>query len=145
MERIEYNRESRNTGNSIETIQPNFRSSPKSKKSPKSDDGGTKSHGGIADYDGNTFVAFVDISGLKKMMGDGEEGAKDALYALGCSNIQSIHCKSSTPPTVITIFSKTSPFEGINSSTCILYVPTGSKAAYQTAVYWDTFVNIIEE
>ena len=35
-------------------------------------------------------------------------------------------------------------FYGINKTSCILYVPTGSKALYQAANQWKDFVNIVE-
>lgn len=36
-------------------------------------------------------------------------------------------------------------FEGVNRTTCILYVPFGSKESYRNSVYdWNEFVNIVE-
>jgi len=35
-------------------------------------------------------------------------------------------------------------FWGVDKTTCILYVPIGSKKAYQNAIYWKDFKNIIE-
>jgi len=37
-----------------------------------------------------------------------------------------------------------SVFEGVNKSTCTLYVPNGSKDAYSKAEGWKDFINIIE-
>jgi hypothetical protein len=38
-----------------------------------------------------------------------------------------------------------SVFAGINKTTCILHVPVGSLAAYQSAQYWNEFTNIIAD
>jgi len=35
-------------------------------------------------------------------------------------------------------------FWGVNKTTCILYVPMGSMKAYQNAIYWKDFANIVE-
>ena len=35
-------------------------------------------------------------------------------------------------------------FEGINFDTCILYVPVGSKTAYENAEGWNQFKHIVE-
>ena len=55
-----------------------------------------------------------------------------------CRNMQSIKMESSTPPAV------TNPFTGIPKTSCILYVPAGSKSAYQSAEVWCNFTNIVE-
>ncbi len=55
----------------------------------------------------------------------------------GCSRLETIYCKGTTPAT---IYGNT--FSNYNAT---LYVPTGSKEAYQAASYWSNFVNIVEE
>jgi len=77
-----------------ETIQKN----DASKKSPTSrgnkstsDDGGLKSHGGIENYTGETFVAFIDISGFKNMMRQGYDVAQKALDTFYKAGYDVIH------------------------------------------------------
>ena len=55
-----------------------------------------------------------------------------------CSDLTEIYCLSETPAR---IYSTT--FQGLYD-TVTLYVPAGSKAAYQAANYWKNFTNIVE-
>ena len=55
----------------------------------------------------------------------------------GCSRLETIYCKGTTPATIYGC-----TFSNYNAT---LYVPTGSKEAYQAASYWSNFVNIVEE
>lgn len=56
---------------------------------------------------------------------------------LKCDSLKEVHIKTAIPPTG-KAFSQTSPH-------CTLYVPIGSKAAYEAASYWNTFDTIVEE
>jgi hypothetical protein len=59
----------------------------------------------------------------------------------GCYNLSEIHSPNSTPPA-----SARGCFGGgVNKETCLLYVPIGSKATYQSTPGWQDFINIIEE
>ncbi len=58
-----------------------------------------------------------------------------------CSALKAIYISSATP---IDLSHRYRVFDGINLSTCILYVPAGSKSAYQSANQWKDFVNIVE-
>lgn len=60
-----------------------------------------------------------------------------------CSSLTSIIANSITP---IDLSANTyqNDFEGIKQSTCILYVPIGSKSDYQSAFEWKDFTNIVE-
>ena len=58
----------------------------------------------------------------------------------GCS-LNSIYENSILPPDVSW---ESDVFNGINKSTCTLYVPSGSKSAYQAAGQWKNFTNIVE-
>ena len=58
----------------------------------------------------------------------------------GCTGLIAIKCESETPPTI----SGTNVFAGVPWSTCILYVPNGSKDAYVKAEGWKVFKNIRE-
>ena len=58
-----------------------------------------------------------------------------------CSNLTSIFACSKLP---IDLSASSNVFYNINKTTCILNVPTGSKAAYQAAAQWKDFTNIVE-
>ena len=60
----------------------------------------------------------------------------DAFY--GCNNLKKIYASPTTPPSVYY------PFSYTTYENATLYVPTGSKAAYQAADYWKDFTNIVE-
>lgn len=63
--------------------------------------------------------------------------------AFSSANIKSLYLSSSTPLKYAgnTIFTR--PFSGYNSAT--LYVPVGSKSAYQADPFWNLFNTIIEQ
>ncbi|MFZ4725058.1 MAG: leucine-rich repeat domain-containing protein [Paludibacter sp.] len=50
----------------------------------------------------------------------------------------------SYPTVPVDLTSSISVFSGVNKSTCVLYVPKGSKTLYQTADQWKDFTNIVE-
>jgi len=58
-----------------------------------------------------------------------------------CTGLQSIKVHNTFP---VNLSSVTNVFTGINKTTCILYVPAGSKADYQAADGWKDFTNIVE-
>lgn len=58
-----------------------------------------------------------------------------------CWNLSSIYANAIIP---VDLSSSDSVFNYVNKNTCILYVPVGSKLAYQTAYQWKDFVNIKE-
>jgi hypothetical protein len=60
---------------------------------------------------------------------------------IGCTNINSITVNASKP---IDLTSSINVFSGINTASCVLNVPQGSKAAYQSANQWSSFTNIVE-
>ena len=55
-----------------------------------------------------------------------------------CSNLTSIRVENGTPPSIRNVTFDT------DKSNCTLYVPSGSKSAYQNAKYWNEFQNIVE-
>ncbi len=59
----------------------------------------------------------------------------------GCSGLSSIRVNNPVP---VDLSSKTDVFSGIDQSTCILYVPAGSKTAYQNAEKWKDFQSVVE-
>ncbi|GHT21633.1 hypothetical protein AGMMS4957_10660 [Bacteroidia bacterium] len=60
----------------------------------------------------------------------------------GCIGLKEIHSENPTPPTVV---DPTNTFANVDRTTCKLYVPKGSLAAYKAAYGWMDFFNIIEE
>jgi hypothetical protein len=65
---------------------------------------------------------------------------KDGVF-YNCITLNSIYTFSQTP---IDLSTKSYVFNGVNKTTCTLYVPIGSKSLYQAAVQWKDFTNIIE-
>ena len=62
---------------------------------------------------------------------------------ISCPNLKSIHVKAPIPLVLDKDYPDT--FLGLPTSTCVLYVPAGSKTAYQNAPQWWYFKNILEE
>ena len=58
----------------------------------------------------------------------------------GCGNITEIYCKAATPPQV----DVASAFPAQDFEKCRLYVPTGSKTAYESHGEWSKFLTITE-
>jgi hypothetical protein len=65
--------------------------------------------------------------------------ANGAFY--GCTSLTSIYANATTP---VDLSSSLEVFNGVNKTTCFLYVPVGSKAAYKAANQWKDFKNIVE-
>lgn len=61
--------------------------------------------------------------------------------AFNCSSLTELHATATKPY----IFSSLYTFMSVNKATCILYVPTGTKALYAAAQQWNEFTNIVEE
>jgi len=61
--------------------------------------------------------------------------------SISCSGLTAIYSLSPTPITL----SEDYVFSSVNKSTCVLYVPKGSKAAYQALNQWKEFSNISED
>ena len=59
----------------------------------------------------------------------------------GCTGLTSIYSNSTLP---INLSSSIDVFSMVNKITCTLYVPVGSKSAYQAANQWKDFTNIVE-
>lgn len=59
----------------------------------------------------------------------------------GCTSLSSITVNVQTP---LTFGLYVLPFDGVNKTTCTLYVPAGTRTAYKTAEQWKEFVNIVE-
>ena len=59
----------------------------------------------------------------------------------GCSGLASIYAYAPIP---LTLESNSGVFTNVNKSSCILYVPEGSKSAYQSATIWNEFLSPTE-
>ena len=58
-----------------------------------------------------------------------------------CSGLTAIYSYTTTP---VDLSLSNDVFAGVMKSSCILYVPQGTKTAYQTANQWKDFTNIVE-
>ena len=111
----------------------------------------------IGDYAFSSCIGLtnIDIPNNVRSIGDGAfyncSGITDIIIGRNvtkigdnafedCSNVYSIALECETPPT---IYSETFLGSGA-SSRATLYVPSGTKAAYQSASYWKAFKNIVE-
>jgi len=61
-----------------------------------------------------------------------------------CTSLSSIYSYPISPVDLSSISLSSNVFYNVNTSTCMLYVPTNSKALYQAAIQWKDFTNIIE-
>jgi len=82
--------------------------------------------------------AFENCSGITSIIIPSSVTSIGARAFKGCSGLTSVTIGSTTPPNVYS-----DSFEGITNS-ATLYVPAGSKAAYEAANYWKEFKEIIE-
>jgi len=64
----------------------------------------------------------------------------------GCTGLTSIYAYPTTPVDLSSaIESPTDVFKGVDTTTCVLHVPVGSKSLYAAAVQWKAFANIVED
>lgn len=61
-----------------------------------------------------------------------------------CTSLSSIYAYPISPVDLSSTSLSSNVFNNVNTSTCTLFVPTNSKALYQSAIQWKNFVNIIE-
>ena len=84
-------------------------------------------------------VAFYNCSSLTSItIPNSVTSLGDNAFS-GCTGLSSVIMEINTP---ISITGQT--FRNVNKSTCTLYVPYGSKSAYENAQYWKEFENIEE-
>ena len=64
----------------------------------------------------------------------------------GCSNMNTINAYSPTPVdlTSVTVDESRNVFLGVDTTTCVLHVPVGSKNLYAAAFQWKGFSHIVE-
>lgn len=93
-------------------------------------------------------VSVIDRSAFSKCTGLTSIIIPKSVKSIGvssfndCSGLRSITVNSSLPVELIPFASS---FYNVNTKTCTLYVPLGSKALYQTANQWGNFENIVEQ
>ena len=88
----------------------------------------------IGDY------AFNSYSGMKTI--SIPAGISTLGYSsISCSALTAIYSLADVPITP----NYSGVFSSVNKSTCVLYVPKGSKAVYQSTPQWKDFVNISED
>jgi len=58
-----------------------------------------------------------------------------------CSGLTSIHAYQNTP---VSLANSIQVFYSVPTTTCMLYVPIGSKSLYKNADQWSSFTNILE-
>jgi len=87
------------------------------------------------------FRAFFNCTGLKTFSIPASVTSIGSEAFRNCSGLESIYAFSANP---IDLSKSSAVFDGVNKTTCILYVPFGSKPAYQVADQWKDFLNIIE-
>ena len=85
------------------------------------------------------YLAFRDCSGMKSITIPAGI-SKLGFSSIGCYNLNKIYSLAPVPISL----SDYDVFYSVNKSTCLLYVPSGSKALYQAAAQWKDFTNIIE-
>ena len=84
--------------------------------------------------------AFAGCTALKTLVLPASMTTMGAYVFNANSNMVSLRSKNQTPPTA-----QASTFSGMPVSTCILYVPAGTKDAYAAATGWKAFANIQEK
>ena len=86
-------------------------------------------------------MAFAECTGLTSLTIPSSVDTFGYGAFAGCRNLQSIRVNGLTP---IEIAFNSSVFSGVNTETCILYVPVGTKDSYAAAYRWKDFKNIVE-
>ena len=102
----------------------------------------------VTNIDAEAFSGCTSLTSL--IIGNSVTNIKIAAF-YGCNNLTSIIVNSETPANLGNYESPLhryvmieSVFEGVDKSNCILYVPYGSKSAYENAEGWGEFENIVE-
>jgi len=85
--------------------------------------------------------AFVGCSSLSSITIPASVKSIGDFAFWKCTNLSSIFANLSIP---VNLNTANSVFDDVDKSSCTLYIPYGSKAAYQAASKWKDFVNIVE-
>jgi len=87
------------------------------------------------------YAAFANCSGLISVTIPSSVTSIGGVAFYYCSGLTSIYAYPTVP---VNLSSSPSVFDGVNTSTCTLYVPKGSLSAYQAANQWSAFTHIVE-
>jgi hypothetical protein len=85
--------------------------------------------------------AFSSCTGLTSLIFPSSVTSIESYALFGCRNLTSIKTFKTIP---VDLSTAKDVFWSVDKTTCILYVPVGSKSAYQSAVQWKDFSNIVE-
>jgi hypothetical protein len=83
--------------------------------------------------------AFNGCSGLSSVEIPNSIASIGSMAFSGCTSLTYITVEGGTPASV-----ESNAFYNVNKSNCTLYVPAGSKSAYESASGWSEFKNIVE-
>jgi hypothetical protein len=87
------------------------------------------------------YNAFGSCSGLTSINIPSSVTTVEGNILVNCTGLNSIYIANEKPLDLTNI---SGVFEGLNKSTCKLYVPFGSSMLYSVASQWKDFANIIE-
>ncbi|MBK6283950.1 MAG: leucine-rich repeat protein [Draconibacterium sp.] len=87
------------------------------------------------------FESFAYCSGLESISIPSSVNLINHQAFNNCYNLNSIY---SYPISAIDLNASVNVFNNVKKTTCILYVPFGSKTAYESANQWQDFENIVE-
>lgn len=85
--------------------------------------------------------AFYACSGLTSVTIPASVISISEYAFIACNSLSEIHSNNPVPPSI----QGTGAFQGVNKTTCSLYVPKGSSDSYRSANYWSEFFKIVEE
>gem|GEM_PF-4620560 len=83
----------------------------------------------VSSIGGSSFEATTTTSLTELTIGSGVSSIGQNTFK-NQTKLTTIYCNSSTPPTI-----QSNTFEGVPTS-CVVYVPSASVSAYQSATYW---------
>jgi BspA type Leucine rich repeat region (6 copies)/Domain of unknown function (DUF6383) len=93
----------------------------------------------LTDIGNYAFEGCYNINGKLTIPNSVKSICREAFAVF--NSLTSIKAESKTP---VDLTNSSNVFSGVNKTTCTLYVPKGSKTAYQSAVQWKDFLNIVE-
>jgi hypothetical protein len=89
-----------------------------------------------------TAGILYQCAGLRKVVVPATISSIQSGAFFGCSSLEEFHANNPVP---VDLSAMINVFQGVPVSTCILYVPVGSKVLYETAPKWQEFENIVED
>ena len=84
------------------------------------------------------MTAFAYCTSLSSLILPASVSSIQNAAFFGCKNLATIYSYNPIPISI------SGAFSGVNTSTCVLYVPFGSKVLYTAADGWKDFKNIVE-